>query len=159
MAAAAERQEAGAGAGIAPPFAAPPFASPAVAAAFDAFPAPQRALLPALRAEVFAGAAADPRIGPLEETLKWGQPSWRPRSGAGTALRVGLPKTSPLGPAACALYVHCQTSVIEDVRPLLPPGLHIEGTRAVHLCAAAPPPPGALRPLILRALTYKLRGA
>lgn len=133
-----------------PPGPAPPFSDPAVAAAFDAFPPPERALLLTLRALIHRVAAEDPRIGPLTETLKWGQPAWL--CPTGSTLRLGLPKAG-----GCAIYVHCRTTILEDVRPLLPQDLVFEGSRAIHLSPADPPAPEALRPLIHRALAYRLR--
>ena len=61
------------------------FADPAVAAVFAAYPAELRDRLMALRRLIFETAATTEGVGPLEETLKWGQPSYltrRSRSGS-----------------------------------------------------------------------------
>ena len=50
------------------------FANPAVEAVFDAYPEPARGRLMALRRLILETAAATEGVGPLEETLKWGQP-------------------------------------------------------------------------------------
>lgn len=52
------------------------FADPAVAAVFAAYPAGMRKRLLALRALVLDVAAKTEGVGPLTETLKWGQPSY-----------------------------------------------------------------------------------
>ena len=52
------------------------FADDAVKARFDGYAAGQRAQLMALRDAVFDVAAGTPGVGRLEETLKWGQPSY-----------------------------------------------------------------------------------
>lgn len=62
-----------------------PFADPAVKAVFDAYPRSMRADLLALRALIFE-AAAHPAIGPLVETLKWGQPAYLPTTPRGAKL-------------------------------------------------------------------------
>jgi len=94
----------------------PPFSNDAVAAVFDA-PAPAaRAQLLRLRALIFATAAATPGVGPLAETLKWGQPSYLTSvSKSGTTVRLGPVKDDP---ERVALYVHCQTHLIDRFREL-----------------------------------------
>ena len=52
------------------------FAHEEVAAVFDAYPKSIKAKLLRLRRMIFEVAARTPEVGPLEETLKWGQPSY-----------------------------------------------------------------------------------
>lgn len=67
----------------------PAFADSAVAAAFASYPEPIRARLLALRRLIFATAAATQGVGPLEETLKWGQPAYlTPATRAGSTIRI-----------------------------------------------------------------------
>jgi hypothetical protein len=49
---------------------------PAVDAVFSAYPKPVKAKLLALRRLIFDTAKATEGVGALEETLKWGQPSY-----------------------------------------------------------------------------------
>ena len=127
---------------------APPVQSPEVEAAFDAFPEPARSTLLELRNLIFEVAAETTGVGPIEETLKGGQPAYlTPETKSGTTIRLGLPKTG-----GAALYTHCQTTVMSDFRALFPGEFTFDGNRAVLFDAAADA--RKLRPLIRHALTY-----
>ncbi|WP_229426904.1 hypothetical protein [Massilia atriviolacea] len=52
-----------------------PFADAAVQRTFEAWPAPARDRLLAMRELMFATAATTPGVGALEETRKWGEPA------------------------------------------------------------------------------------
>ena len=68
--------------------AAPP--APAnVQAVLDALPAAPRAYLGKLRALILATAAKTPGVGPLTETLKWGEPAYLTNATkSGTTIRL-----------------------------------------------------------------------
>lgn len=123
-----------------------------MAAAFAAFPDAERAGLMRLRALILAIAEETDGVGPLTETLKWGQPSYlTTKTQAGTTIRLGCPKTG-----GYALYVHCQTTLIADFRALFPDALVYEGNRAVLFDVDGELPVASLSLLIRRALTYHL---
>lgn len=125
---------------------------PAVRAVIDATPQPARDRLLALRALILETAAATPGVGRIEETLKWGQPSYlTPETKSGTTIRIDAVRDEP---GRVALYVHCQTSLIDRFRELYPDDLSFEGNRAVLLGADAPLPEAPLRHCIGLALTY-----
>lgn len=125
----------------------PPFADPGVEAAFTAFPDTLRERLLALRALIHE--TAD---GPLTESLKWGQPAWRPATGkAGTTVRLGVPKGST---DIVALYVPCSTTLVETYRDLYGDLLRFDGRRAILMPAGEEPPREALAHCIRLALTY-----
>lgn len=127
----------------------------AVAAAYDAFSPKPRAILLQVRDMIFAAADSDKRIGALEETLKWGQPSYltnAPKSG--TTIRLGTHSKSP---GHCALFVHCQTSLVRQWRDLYTGILEFEGNRAILLGPNTPLAGDPLRHCIAMALTYHLR--
>ncbi|MBP7704728.1 MAG: DUF1801 domain-containing protein [Caulobacter sp.] len=130
--------------------ASPPFAEPGVEAVFAAFPEPARGRLLALRALIHE--TAD---GPLTETLKWGQPAWRPATGkAGTTVRVGMPKGVT---DIVAIYVPCSTTLVETFRDLYGDLLRFEGKRAILIGETDQPPREALAHCIRLALTYRGR--
>ena len=84
-----------------------------VRAAFEAFPDAFHQPLRDLRQLILETAESDPRVGALQETLKWGQPSWLPvRPRVGTTIRLGTDRSG----AHLALFFHCQTSVIRNFR-------------------------------------------
>jgi len=122
---------------------------------FDAYPEPARTALLALRNLVFETAAADPAIGRIEESLKWGQPAYRPvRPRTGSTLRMDK---AGEGDGELALYFHCQTDLVGHFREIYPDLFRFEGNRAVLLDADAMPPRETLRHLIALTLTYHAR--
>ena len=132
----------------------PAITDPQVAAAFAAFPEPARSGLLALRGLIFTVAATTPGVGPLHETLKWGQPAYlTPATRSGSTLRLGATK------GGYALYAHCQTTIIADFRAIFPDDFRYEGNRAVHFAAEQAAPLDKLALLVARALTYHLRPA
>jgi len=131
------------------------FTDPAVAAVFRAYPAPVAARLRALRELIFEVAAATAGVGPLEETLKWGQPSYlTSHSKSGSTIRIDQVKTQP---GQYALYVHCQTTLVGDFKALYPDDFRYAGNRALVFAAERAPPADALRHCIALALTYHRR--
>ena len=128
-----------------------PFQSPQIAAVFAAFPAPARATLTDLRTLIFELAAELP-IGGLDESLKWGQPSYLGRMpNSGTPIRLGVTKSGDV-----AILAHCQSTVISDFRAIAPLGMRFDGNRALLLAAEDRPDDAAIAPLIRAALTYRL---
>lgn len=123
----------------------------AVARTFAGYPEALRTRLTELRALVFDTSAAEPEIGPLEETLKWGEPAYLTRaSRSGSTLRLGPVRTDP---AACALYVNCNTVLVDTFRSRHP-GLDCRGNREVRLTLEGPLPRAALAECIVLTLTY-----
>ena len=129
---------------------APGFSDPAVEAVFAAYPPALRAALLDLRALIFETAAT-----PLSESLKWGQPAYRPVGAkAGTTVRIDALKGSADG---YALYFHCQTTLVPSFRDLYSDTLRFEGDRAILLSLAETPPREVLAFCIDQALTYRGR--
>ena len=124
-----------------------------VAEAFGEIPAEARAPMLAARGLIFEVAAADARIGPLTEMLRWGEPSYRPKT-SGTTVRLGW---SPKRPDRWGVYVSCQTTLVEGLRAAAGDALRYDGNRGVLFALGAAPPLGRLRPFLAEALTYKLR--
>jgi hypothetical protein len=132
-----------------------PFEDASVEAVFGAHPCRIRARLMALRQLIFDTAAATEGVGRLDETLKWGQPSYlTPETRSGSTIRID--RAGP-GDHRIALYVHCQTDLVSTFRELYPDAFVYQGSRAVliedvHNTAAI-----SLRHCIALALTYHLR--
>jgi len=123
-----------------------------VARAFEAFPAPVRRRLRALRALVFETASATDEVGRLEETLKWGQPAYlTSETGAGTTIRLGWKASDP---DTYRMFVHCQTDLIARFRDWFADDLEFEGDRAVVFRVAEPLPAAVASRCIEAALTY-----
>ncbi|SOH95145.1 protein of unknown function (DU1801) [Monaibacterium marinum] len=131
----------------------PAFDDPQVAQAFAKFAPDVRDGLMALRGLIFECAAADPGIGRVHETLKWGQPSYlTPDTKSGSTLRLGVPKSGGF-----ALYVHCQTTLLTDFRHLFPDAYTYEGNRAVTFTTGQDIMPDTIAALISNALTYHVK--
>ncbi|WP_282610699.1 DUF1801 domain-containing protein [Pelagibius sp. Alg239-R121] len=130
-------------------------ADPAVRAVFVAYPVEVKDKLLHLRRLILETAADTEGVGPLQETLKWGQPSYlTPKSKSGSTIRIDQVKGQE---GRYALYCHCQTSLIESFRALYPDDFRFEGNRAVILDAADQLDDEALRHCIALALTYHAR--
>jgi hypothetical protein len=128
-------------------------ATSAVDAVFDAYPKPVKARLLALRRLILDTAKTTRGVGALEETLKWGQPSYLTReTKSGSTIRIDQVKPEP---GQYAVYFHCQTNLVETFRELYPQ-LRYGGNRSILLDAQDKLPEAALRHCVALALTYHL---
>ncbi|MEA2831181.1 MAG: hypothetical protein QOF22_1929 [Bradyrhizobium sp.] len=131
------------------------FSDPAVDAVFSAYPGPIKAKLLALRRLIFETAEATKGVGALQETLKWGQPSYlTPETKSGSTTRLDQVKSAV---NRYAVYFHCQTDLVETFRELYPTQLRYGGNRSILLNAAEKLPEPELRHCVALALTYHLR--
>ena len=97
-------------------------------------PAMAREGLLALRSTIFDVAAANPKIGRVEETLKWGQPAYlTPETSSGSTIRLGVPKSAAHD---YALFVNCNTDLTRQFAENYPDVFTYEGTRS-H-CSSSP---------------------
>ena len=127
---------------------------PAVDAVFGAYPKPIRARLLALRRLIFDTAKATKGVGVLQETLKWGQPSYlTPETKSGSTIRIDQVKSAA---GQYAVYFHCQTDLVETFRELYPTEFSYGGNRCILLNAEEKLPEPALRHCVALALTYHL---
>jgi hypothetical protein len=128
--------------------------NPAVDAVFDAYPKPLKAKLLALRRLIFDTAKATKGVGALQETLKWGQPSYlTPETKSGSTIRIDQVKSAS---GQYAVYFHCQTNLVETFRELYPKEFSYGGNRSILLNAKGEVPEAALRHCVALALTYHL---
>jgi hypothetical protein len=127
---------------------------PTVDAVFDAYPKPLKAKLLALRHLIFDTAKATKGVGALQETLKWGQPSYlTPETKSGSTIRIDQVKSTA---GQYAMYFHCQTDLVETFRELYPREFNYGGNRSILLNAQDKIPEAALRHCVALALTYHL---
>ena len=127
----------------------PAFQSPEVQSVFAAYPPRLRDRLLALRRLIFETAQATDGVGPLQETLKWGQPSYlTAQSKSGTTVRIDAVNSDT---GRYALYVHCQTNLVTTFRDMYPDALTCEGNRAVLFDQDDPVPEDVLRHCIAMA--------
>jgi hypothetical protein len=127
---------------------------PAVDAVFNSYPKPIKAKLLALRRLILDTARNTKGVGALEETLKWGQPSYlTPQTRSGSTIRIDRVKSSA---SQYAVYFHCQTDLVATFRELYPKEFTYGGNRSIILDAAEKIAEPALRHCVALALTYHL---
>ena len=132
-----------------------PYQNAEVERVFAAYPVDIRRNLEMLRTWIFEIAEAHESVGPLEETLKWGQPSYLTTvSGSGTTVRIDQLKKQPGG---YGMFVHCQTTLLSTYRDLYTGVLRFNGKRGVIFNIAEAPPESAVHHCIALALTYHQR--
>jgi hypothetical protein len=130
------------------------FSDPAVDAVFRAYPGPVRTRLLALRRLILDTAKVTAGVGALQETLKWGQPSYlTTETRSGSTIRIDQVKSAG---NRYAIYFHCQTNLVETFRELYPTELSFGGNRSILLNAEDELPQLALRHCVALALTYHL---
>jgi len=124
-----------------------------VSRAFEAFPSPIRRRLLEVRKLIFATAKAHDDVGPLTETLKWGEPAYLTEaSGSGSTIRLGRVKDSE----RAAILFNCRTTLVDTFRERFPDRFEYRQTRALLLDFAGALPKQELTVCLSLALTYHL---
>lgn len=128
--------------------------SKTVKALFDNYPDHIRSKMLVLRELIFEVASKDPKIGPIEETIKWGEPSYIPsKSKSGVAVRIDWKAKSP---DKYFLFFNCKTSLVSDFRSMFGIALEFEKNRAISLDIDKPIPEVIIRECVRMAFTYNL---
>lgn len=123
-----------------------------VAAVFDSYPPKFRRKLLALRKLILETAKATEGVGEIEETLKWGEPSYlTSKSKSGSTIRIAWKKSAP---AQYAIYFHCQTNLVATFRGMFPNEFRFDGKRSIVFAEKDLVPRDALSVCIASALTY-----
>lgn len=121
---------------------------------FGGFKSSAREKLLTIRDMIFQQADKNKKIGPIEESLKWGQPSYVPISKCGSPIRLGIEKNTS---DKIGLYVHCGTNLIETFKHIYPDEFNYRGNRGVLFDHSDGLPLEPLRHIISIALTYHLK--
>lgn len=109
-----------------------------------------------LRTLVYQVAAEDVRIGPLRETLKWGEPAYLTEaSRSGTTLRLAVKKAMP---DTYGLFFNCRTSVAQRITDLYPNTFTLDGKRGLLFSVGRKIPAEDVKACISLVLTYRLGG-
>jgi len=122
---------------------------------FAAYPTKMRARLLFLRNLIFEMAGEIDGVGKLEETLKWGSPSYlTTETKSGTTLRIdGLHSQK----GKYAMCVHCQTTLVGPFKKIYGDQFTYDANRGVILDVNDDIPEDELRHFIFMALTYHLK--
>lgn len=119
---------------------------------FKHYPKRPREKLLLLRQLIFEAALETEGVGMVEETLKWGEPSYLARGGS--TIRIGWKESNP---DQYAIYFHCKTRLVETFRELYREKFQFEGNRAILFDMDAEIPVDALKDCIALSLTYHKR--
>lgn len=128
-----------------------PFDDPDVEAVFNHYPAQVHAKMIQLRQLVFETASASKEKLSVQETLKWGEPSYLSKNGS--TIRMDWKSSRP---DQFALYFHCKTSLIETFKALYSE-LKFESNRAILFDIKDEIPIEAVKHCIYLSLTYHKR--
>lgn len=131
-----------------------PSMPPDVAGAFAAFPAPVARRLLQVRGLIFE-TAAKLGVGPLTETLKWGEPAYLTEAtGSGSTIRLGWLRSAE---RPCAVLFNCNTTLVETFRERFPDAFAFSKNRAICLNPTGALPKAPLASCLALALTYHQR--
>ena len=114
-----------------------------------------RSALLALRQLILDTARGTVGVGAIEETLKWGQPSYlTSETRSGSTIRI-----APTGAKSThdyAMYFICHTTLIESFEDLFGDVFAYDGSRALLFRVGEETPEDELRECVAMALTYHL---
>ncbi len=131
-----------------------PFQSSEIEAIFSDYPPPIQNRCLHIRQLIFDIANQYPEIGPLEETLRWGEPSYIPnKTKSGSMIRL---HHYPLKPFDFSVFFLCQTQLVTTFKELYPSTFHFSGNRSLDFLVSEPMPWPELQHCIFMALSYHL---
>ncbi len=119
-----------------------------IASTFDGYPDYISKKLLVLRLLIFE-VAEELDINDLEETLKWGEPSYVSKQGS--TLRLAWRKSHP---QQYGIFFNCKTSLIETYKEIYQDQFKYEGNRAIVFEQSETIPVDALKHCIELSLTY-----
>ena len=125
---------------------------PEIAEAFGKLDLYRRPKLLKIREIILLVAAKNPKVGALEEVIRWGQVSCITIR-SGSIIRIDAPRKHR-GPVA--IYFHCQTTLVSVFRSRFGSKLRYEGNRAVLFAVDKALPVKAIEWCVSMALTYNL---
>jgi len=120
-----------------------------VAAKYHSFPEKIGNKLLFLRQLILDTASEMTDVGEIEETLKWGEPSYIAKFGS--TIRIGWKRSNP---KQYAIYFNCNTTLVETFRELYRDQFRFEGNRAIVFKENEDLPVNELKQCIALALNY-----
>lgn len=122
---------------------------PRVADKFNQYPEEIRHKLMELRSLIIEVASEEPSIAQLEETLKWGEPSYLAKKGS--TIRIDW---KPRTPEQMAIYFKCTSKLVPTFREVYGDQFEYETNRALVFDLDEDLPAHELKDCIRVALTY-----
>lgn len=123
-----------------------------VAAAFNSYPQEIKSKLLFLRQLIFETAASIEGVGEIEETLKWGEPSYlTPKSKSGSTIRIAWKESQK---EQYSMYFKCTANLVPAFREKFPQKFKYGGNRSIDFEINDEVPVKELKQCIALALTY-----
>ncbi len=123
--------------------------NPAVAKVFRSYPEGIRQKLMHLRQLIIDVASETSSIGDLDETLKWGEPSYLAKEGS--TVRLAWKESKP---AYYGVYFNCNTKLVDTFKEVYSDIFNFEGNRAIVFHRNDTVPATALKHCIALSLQY-----
>lgn len=128
--------------------------NPEVSAVFKSYPQSIRKKLMFLRQLILETAASTEGVGVIEETLKWGEPSYlTPKTKSGSTIRIDWKKSQE---QQYAIYFKCTANLVVSFRERYPKKFRFGGNRSIVFNIDDEIPVRELKSCIALALTYHL---
>lgn len=128
--------------------------NPQVAILFDTYPKEVKTKLIFLRQLIFDVVSRTDGVGELEETLKWGQPSYlTTQTKSGSLIRIDQIKSRE---GKYAMLFHCQTTWVSTFKEIYRGVFEFGGNRSIMFNVKDSVPVEELSHCIAMALTYHL---
>ena len=125
------------------------------ASLFKNQPDEMRKALMSLRQIILDTARKTEGVGLIQEALRWGQLSFiTAQTKSGSTIRIDALRSDPNN---YAVYVHCQSGLIDEFRDRYPKQLTYVDQRSIELTLGQPLPMAELKHCISLALTYHSR--
>ena len=128
------------------------FKDPQVAQIFHSYPKHIQSKMLFLRKLVFETAAEIENLDSVEETLKWGEPSYIAKGGS--TIRMDWKSSKP---TQYAIYFHCKTKLVDTFKEIYRDIFKFEGNRAIVFDESDEIPVAQLKQCIALSLTYHSR--
>ncbi|GGN34170.1 MULTISPECIES: DUF1801 domain-containing protein [Marinomonas] len=122
---------------------------PDAKAKFESYPEGVRSIMLTMR-QLILSVAEENQLGAVEETLKWGEPSYLVKGGS--AVRIDWKLKSP---DQYCFYFNCKSKLVDTFRELHSEQLKFEGNRAIVLSLNKEPPLNCLSHCIELAMKYQ----
>jgi hypothetical protein len=128
--------------------------NPEVAAVFETYPKKIQAKLMFLRQLILDTAASIDAVGEIEETLKWGEPSYlTPKTKSGSTIRIAWKESQE---EQYSMYFKCTANLVPAFKEKYPRKFRFGGDRSIDFHIEDEVPEEELKNCIALALTYHL---
>jgi hypothetical protein len=125
---------------------------PEVAAAFDSYPIEFKRKLLEIRQLILETAAKIESVGEIEETLKWGEPSYlTSKSKSGSTIRIAWKETNK---NHYSIFFKCTANLVPAMKERFPDKFTFGGKRSIDFKLNETVPKKELKQCIALALTY-----